>query len=108
MLALCAVQVLSNLSNYKSFGFTKFVPRAARSAFEAVVKSSPNSAKALPLWNELAEEIYATGPEPSLFIGKRALGHVSNYYLGKPPTDDDVNATQKAAEKIGVDVLNTR
>ncbi|VDB82956.1 unnamed protein product [Peniophora sp. CBMAI 1063] len=101
-------QVLSNLSNYKSFGFTKFVPRAPRSAFESVVKSSPNAAKATPLWNELAEEIYATGPEPSLFIGKRSLGHVSNYYLGKPPTDDDVAAIQKAAEKEGVDVLNTR
>jgi len=58
--------------------------------------------------NQLKDHIYAVSPESSLFIGKRNLGHVSNYYLGVPIEDDEVAAVQAAAEKIGVDVLNTR
>ncbi|KAF8902149.1 peptidase family M49-domain-containing protein [Gymnopilus junonius] len=84
-------QVLSNLVNFKTFGFTKIVPRA------------------LPLWQKLKDHIYATSPESSLFIGKRILGHISNYYPGSELiNDDEVSAVQVAAEKIGVDVLNTR
>jgi len=56
----------------------------------------------------LKEHIYATSPESSLFIGKRDLGHISNYYLGESINDEEVAAVQAAAEKIGVDVLNTR
>jgi len=58
--------------------------------------------------DQLKYHIYAVSPESSLFIGKRNLGHVSNYYLGAPIEDDEVAAVQAAAEKIGVDVLNTR
>jgi dipeptidyl-peptidase III len=47
-------------------------------------------------------------PEASLSIGKRSAGHVSNYYEGEPIEDDEVAAVQAGAEKIGVDVLNTR
>jgi dipeptidyl-peptidase-3 len=47
-------------------------------------------------------------PEASLFIGKRDVGQVSNYYLGDSITDDEVAAIQTAAEKIEVDILNTR
>jgi dipeptidyl-peptidase-3 len=47
-------------------------------------------------------------PEASLFIGKRELGQVNNYYLGDAITDDEVAAVQTAAESIGVDILNTR
>ena len=36
------------------------------------------------------------------------MGHVSNYYLGEPISDDEVAAVQAASEKIGIDVLNTR
>jgi dipeptidyl-peptidase III len=56
----------------------------------------------------LKDHIYALSPEASLFIGKRNLGHTSNYYLGELINDDEVAAVQTAAEKIGVDVLNTR
>jgi len=56
----------------------------------------------------LNEHIYATNPESSLFIGKPSLGHICNYYLGPPITDEEVAAVQKAAETVGVDVLNTR
>ncbi|KII88512.1 hypothetical protein PLICRDRAFT_54343 [Plicaturopsis crispa FD-325 SS-3] len=103
-----STQVLSNLVNYKTFGFTKIVPRISEAKFEAVVAKSANASDALALWNELKEHIYATEPEPSLYIGKRQQGHVSNYYLGEPITDDEVAAVQTAAEAIGIDVLNTR
>lgn len=58
--------------------------------------------------SQLKEHIYQVSPESSNFIGKRQEGHVSNYYLGEPPTDLEVAAVQTAAEKLGVDVLNTR
>ncbi|KAI0093655.1 aflatoxin-detoxifizyme [Irpex rosettiformis] len=101
-------QVLSNLVNYRSFGFSKFVPRIPESSFAAVVAKSPNAKNAEPLWEQLKDHIYATSPESSNFIGKRKDGAVTNYYLGEIITDEEVAAVQKAAEKAGVDVLNTR
>ncbi|KAF8964677.1 aflatoxin-detoxifizyme [Flammula alnicola] len=101
-------QVLSNLVNFKTFGFTKIVPRVDSDKFEAVITQSINSSKVVPLWKNLKDHIYAVSPESTLFIGKRNLGHVSNYYLGEPIDDDEVAAVQAAAEKLGVDVLNTR
>ncbi|KIJ60992.1 hypothetical protein HYDPIDRAFT_116493 [Hydnomerulius pinastri MD-312] len=103
-----ASQVLHNLVNYKSFGFTKIVPRVAESEFAKVVGASTNAPNAVPLFNELKEHIYSLAPENSLSIGKRSEGHISNYYLGEVITDEEVAAIQEAAEKIGVDVLNTR
>lgn len=101
-------QVLHNLVNYKSFGFTKIVPRISEAKFAAVVEKSANAANAIPLWNELKDHIYALSPENSLSIGKPRDGHISNYYLGQTIMDEEVAAVQAAAEKIGVDVLNTR
>lgn len=57
---------------------------------------------------QLKGHIYSTSPESSLFIGKRSLGHVSNYYLGEVIDDGEVAFVQAAAEKLEVDVLNTR
>ncbi|KAI6035662.1 peptidase family M49-domain-containing protein, partial [Pisolithus orientalis] len=101
-------QVMQNLANYKSFGFTKFVPRIPVGEFAKIIAASTNAANAMPLWETLKEHIYSTTPESSLFIGKRSEGHISNYYLGEVITDEEVLAVQAAAEKIGVDVLNTR
>lgn len=114
---------MSNLVNYKTFGFTKIIPRVASDKFEAVVSHSANK-KAISLWNEvcvnfteisriltphkLKDHIYALTPESNLFIGKRSLGHISNYYLGEPISDEEVASVQTAAEALGVDVLNTR
>ncbi|KAE9403756.1 dipeptidyl-peptidase III [Gymnopus androsaceus JB14] len=103
-----AVQVFSNLVNYKSFGFTKFVPRIPDTKFEAVIQKSANASKALELWVKLKEHIYATEPAPSLFIGKRSEGHVSNYYLGEVMSDDEVADVQTAAEDLKLDILTTR
>jgi len=101
--------VLSNLVNYKSFGFTKILPRVQKDKFEAVVKCSANAKDALVLWDRLKEHVYALTPEESLFIGKRSLGHISNYYPGDLIiTDEEVAAVQTAAEALNIDVLNTR
>ncbi|KAI6035661.1 peptidase family M49-domain-containing protein [Pisolithus orientalis] len=103
-----SAQVLHNLVNYKSFGFTKFVPRVPVGEFAKIIAASTNAANAVPLWETLKDHIYSTTPESSLFIGKRSEGHISNYYLGEVITDEEVSVVQAAAEKIGVDVLNTR
>lgn len=102
-------QVFSNLVNFKSFGFTKFIPRVLESQFEKVVGASASASDALPLWEELKGHIYNVEPEPSLLIGKRCDGHVSNYYPGsKVITDDEAAKIQAFAEKIGLDIENTR
>ncbi|KAF8228175.1 aflatoxin-detoxifizyme [Tricholoma matsutake] len=101
-------QTFSNLVNYRTFGFTKIIPRVSADKFEAVVTHSANASKASLLWKDLREHIYASAPEESLFIGKRSEGHVSNYYMGEVISDDEVAAVQAASEKLGLDVLNTR
>nr|5YFB_A Chain A, Dipeptidyl peptidase 3 [Desarmillaria tabescens]5YFB_B Chain B, Dipeptidyl peptidase 3 [Desarmillaria tabescens]5YFC_A Chain A, Dipeptidyl peptidase 3 [Desarmillaria tabescens]5YFC_B Chain B, Dipeptidyl peptidase 3 [Desarmillaria tabescens]5YFD_A Chain A, Dipeptidyl peptidase 3 [Desarmillaria tabescens]5YFD_B Chain B, Dipeptidyl peptidase 3 [Desarmillaria tabescens] len=102
------VQVLSNLVNYKTFGFTKIIPRVDAEKFESVVKASSNADQGSALFTKLKQHIYALSPESALFIGKRKDGHVSNYYLGEPVGDAEVDAIQNVAEKLGVDILNTR
>ncbi|KAK7039226.1 hypothetical protein VNI00_010131 [Paramarasmius palmivorus] len=101
------VQVLSNLVNYRSFGFTKIIPRLPQDKFEAVVRASQSS-KASELWDSLQEHIYASSPSSALFIGKRSEGHISNYYLGESILDEEVAQVQTAAEQLGIDILNTR
>jgi dipeptidyl-peptidase-3 len=47
-------------------------------------------------------------PCPSTLIRSYSKGHISNYYLGQLTTKDEVDAIQAAAEKLGIDILNTR
>lgn len=47
------LQVLSNLVNYRSFGFTKIVPRVGEKQFEAVVERSANASEAVILWKDV-------------------------------------------------------
>ncbi|KAF5352974.1 hypothetical protein D9758_007928 [Tetrapyrgos nigripes] len=91
------IQVLSNLVNYRSFGFTKIIPRVPKEKFEEVVGKSENANEAKELWNKLKEHIYATEPAKSLFIGKPSEGHVSNYYLGEVISDEEVASVQSAS-----------
>ncbi|GAA5906487.1 hypothetical protein JCM5296_003782 [Sporobolomyces johnsonii] len=108
VLAYCA-QVLSNLSNFKSFGATKFIPRASEAAFEAVVNASERADVVKPLFNELKSEIYALSPEPALTIGNPNAGHLSSYYPSSPPPSDaQVNEVQAICDAAGVSTLNTR
>jgi dipeptidyl-peptidase-3 len=99
---------IANRPLSQSFGFTKFIPRIPHVQFEAAVKASTNSSKAISLWDDLKEHIYALSPEASLSIGKPNAGHVSGYYLGEAPTDEEVTAIQTAAENGSIGLLNTR
>jgi dipeptidyl-peptidase-3 len=53
--------VLSNLVNYKSFGFTKFIPRLPEDKFLAVVAGSAQAPSALVLWSQVSEYVYDDG-----------------------------------------------
>lgn len=119
-------QVFGNLVNYKSFGFSKFIPRIQSEDFKAIVAASPNSADALRRWEkvhlasfckrnlpthcaeQVADYIYNVDPEPAMLIGDPNKGHVTNYYFGELTTADEVAAIQKTAERENIDVLNTR
>ncbi|PBK85231.1 hypothetical protein ARMGADRAFT_1036523 [Armillaria gallica] len=78
--------VLSNLVNNKIFRFMKIIPcHVDTDKFEAVVKASSNA--------DHASALFAKRQHDSLAKGKMDR-HVSNYYLGKPVGDTEVNAIQ--------------
>ena len=104
----CA-QALSNLSQFKSFGATKFVPRVSSAAFRQIVAASPRAGTALPLFDSLEEAMYAVEPAASLSIGFPAKGHVSAYYPGPvKPTKAEIEAVQDLCTANGVSTINTR
>ncbi|GAA5959614.1 hypothetical protein JCM3765_007217 [Sporobolomyces pararoseus] len=107
-LAYCA-QALSNLSNIKSFGATKFIPRSSSAAFRSIVAASPRSSTALPLFDSLSSTIYSLTPPESLSIGFPADGHISSYYPGElKPTKAEIEAVQELCTEKGISTLNTR
>lgn len=102
-------QVFGNLVNYKSFGFTKFIPRIHQDDFKSIVAASPNSQVALDQWNKLVDHIYSVEPESAMLIGDPSKGHVTNYYFGEEIiTSEEVSNIQTKAEALKIDVLNTR
>ncbi|GAA5829744.1 hypothetical protein JCM3766R1_001288 [Sporobolomyces carnicolor] len=104
----CA-QALSNLSQFKSFGATKFVPRVSPAAFRQIVAASPRAKTALPLFDSLEKAMYAVEPAASLSIGFPAEGHVSAYYPGPvKPTKAEIEAVQDLCTANGVSTINTR
>lgn len=48
-----AAQGTSILTNYKSFGFSKYIPRVSRENFRKVVASSPRGDEAVKLWDKV-------------------------------------------------------
>ncbi|GAA5980189.1 hypothetical protein JCM5350_000865 [Sporobolomyces pararoseus] len=107
-LAYCA-QALSNLSNIKSFGATKFIPRSSSTAFRSIVAASPRSSTALPLFDSLSSTIYSLTPPESLSIGFPADGHISSYYPGElKPTKAEIEAVQGLCTEKGISLENTR
>ena len=46
-------QVLANLVNYRSFGFTKIIPRNSQESFSAVVNNSLQPDKAKEIWEKV-------------------------------------------------------
>ncbi|KAI8819088.1 peptidase family M49-domain-containing protein [Fimicolochytrium jonesii] len=101
-----AVQVLYNLSNFKSFGDTKFFPRLPEAEFEKIVTAAGSSA-ATALFNKVRGDIYKSEPSECLLIGFPAEGHVSGYYSSKIGKSE-VQAVQALLEKHEISALNTR
>src|ERR1700761_4275265 len=46
------IKVLSNLTNYRSFGNSKIIPRVPREAFRKVVAGSENATDCLAVWDK--------------------------------------------------------
>ncbi|KAG0147653.1 hypothetical protein CROQUDRAFT_655859 [Cronartium quercuum f. sp. fusiforme G11] len=108
LLDYCA-QALSNLCNYKSFGATKFIPRCAPTAFEALIAASERSQQASEIWKKVSGSIYNLEPVGHLDIGKPSAGHLSNYYPeSQDITDDEINEVQAICDSHHLSTLNTR
>lgn len=104
-----SLHIRNLITRPSSFGATKFIPRASEATFEAVVKTAERKDVALPLWNELKEEIYSLEPEAKLTIGKPSDGHLSSYYPSEIVLSDaEVDEVQALADQAGVSTLNTR
>ncbi|KAG2177685.1 hypothetical protein INT44_008199 [Umbelopsis vinacea] len=102
-----ATQFLGNMSNYRSFGDRKFIPRVSAEDIQRIVEASAHSQKALALWESTKEEIFSVEPSAKTLLGFPEDGHVSGYYSSNI-TKADIKLVQDYCEKIPLDPLNTR
>ncbi|KAI7882816.1 dipeptidyl peptidase III [Mucor mucedo] len=101
-----AAQFLGNLSNYKSFGDEKFIPRLSADDFEKIVRGS-ESEEAIGLFEQCRDELYNVEPTAHNLIGFPQDGHLSGYYSPNI-TKDDILLIQGFCEQEKIDPLNTR
>lgn len=101
-----SAQFLGNLSNYKSFGDEKFIPRLTVQDFEKIILAS-ESKEAVELFKESRNEIYSIEPIARNLIGFPEDGHISGYY-SQNVTKQDILLVQSFLEKEKIDPLNTR
>ncbi|CAO3672399.1 unnamed protein product [Umbelopsis ramanniana] len=102
-----ATQFLGNMSNYRSFGDRKFIPRVSAQDIQRIVEASAHRQKALALWESTKEEIFSIEPSAKTLLGFPEDGHVSGYYSSNI-TKADIKLVQDYCEKIPLDPLNTR
>jgi dipeptidyl-peptidase-3 len=98
---------LGNLSNYKSFGDEKFIPRISPEDFEKVVAASELKDEALALFHQSKDELYNVEPVARNLLGYPDDGHLSGYYSDNV-TKEDIKSVQAYLEKMNFDPLNTR
>lgn len=67
--------------NYKSFGDSKFIPRATP---ESITKLAKTSTKAEKLWGQVKDAVYDTSSIAALHLGYPHDGNVSTYYPDSP------------------------
>lgn len=72
---------LHHAGNYKSFGDSKFTPRASPESISRLAKASPEAEK---LWNQVKDAVYDTSSIAALHLGYPDDGHVSTYYPDSP------------------------
>lgn len=96
-------QFLGNLSNYKSFGDEKFVPRLAAAEFQKIA-AARGCADA---FTKVQDEIYSIEPAARNLIGYPEDGHLSGYYSSNV-TKADIANVQAFLDKNSINALNTR
>ncbi|KAG0168946.1 hypothetical protein DFQ28_011381 [Apophysomyces sp. BC1034] len=101
-----SAQFLGNLSNYKSFGDEKFIPRLSADDFEKIVSAS-GSQDAARLFSKAKHEIFSVEPVTNNLLGFPDDGHRSGYY-SENITKEDIKLVQQFLEKHKIDPLNTR
>jgi dipeptidyl-peptidase-3 len=102
-----SAQFLGNMSNYRSFGDRKFIPRVSAEEIERIVGASAHREKASALWLATKDEIFNIEPSAKTLLGFNEDGHVSGYYSSNI-TKDDIKLVQDYCETITLDPLNTR
>ncbi|CAK7230471.1 hypothetical protein SBRCBS47491_007596 [Sporothrix bragantina] len=101
-----AAQFLGNCGNYKSFGDSKFLPRAPESAFAALASTSPEAEKYYKATNGA---IFSSDKPGLLHLGYTDEGHLTTYYPDSPDiTKDEIAGVAKWMEKKGMLPENTR
>lgn len=100
-------QFLGNLSNYKSFGDEKFIPRISSDDFEKVAAACEQRDEALALFQQSKHELYNVEPTAHNLLGYPDDGHLSGYYSDNV-TKADIQRIQAYLEKVNIDPLNTR
>lgn len=101
-----AGQFLGNLSNYKSFGDEKFIPRLSPEDFEKIVAAS-GSNQASQLFAELKKEIYSVEDTERNLLGFAEDGHLSGYY-SSDITKAEIQKVQEYLEQAKIEPHNTR
>ena len=97
---------MGNLSNYKSFGDEKFIPRLNVQDFEKIIRAS-KSQEAIKLFEASRHELYSVEPVSHNLIGFPDDGHLSGYY-SQNITKKDIELVQAFLEKEKINPLNTR
>lgn len=101
-----AAQFLGNSGNYKSFGDSKFIPRASEDAFAALAATSPEAESHYKATNGA---IFSADKPGLLHLGYTDEGHLTTYYPDSPDiTKEEIAAVALWMEKKGLLPENTR
>lgn len=76
-----AAQILGNAGNYKGFGDSKFIPRAAEASFAALAATSPEATK---FYEATQGGIFRADNAAMLHLGFLEDGHMTTYYPDSP------------------------
>ncbi|KAI7847765.1 peptidase family M49-domain-containing protein [Circinella umbellata] len=95
-----SAQFLGNLSNYKSFGDEKFIPRIPAEDLEKIVQAGGGQ-----LSPEIKQEIYDV--KENTLLGFPEDGHLSGYYT-QDMKKADIRLVQEFLEQQNIEALNTR
>ncbi|KAH6691279.1 dipeptidyl-peptidase [Plectosphaerella plurivora] len=101
-----AAQFLGNSGNYKSFGDSKFIPRADESTFAALAATDPTADKFYKATNGA---IFSSDKPGLLHLGFPDKGHMTTYYPDSADiTQEEVEAAAAWMAKKGLLPENTR